>query len=372
MFSDGINHLKVLGLDMQKINIVLLLLLVSCASKIQSKKPHLSLYTLENMEGLSGLSFQGMNREGDLIFWSHTDRGPNAMEFMDPELGQKRPFINPGFRPYWINFSVNPITKKVKILNTVELSISGLPNTKVDEIPVDQRGKILKRDLMGADPEAICFDGTHVWMGEEYRPSILKFDLEGKLLRRYVPEDSFTSEEMKQTALKGIVLQNLPKNFKDRKLNRGFEGLACDQGKVFAILQSPLPKAKHEVLMLEFNSASEKTERIFTYPLEASADKIGDLVMRNNKFYVIEQNGGTGPESFHKVFQFDLEKSQGLRVKKDLAVDLVKVGYDFADKIEGLSVLNDGSIVIVNDNDFGVDGDKINPLRKTIMGIIDL
>lgn len=344
--------------------LALFTVLSSCSTTQRTNRPLVALYPLGNLEGLSGLSLQETTKENDLIFWSHTDRGPNATEIMDKELGQKRPFINPDFKPYWVQFSVNRNTKEFKLLRKIELNLSGLPNTKADELPVNGKGDVLKRDLMGIDPEAICFDGKNVWMAEEYRPSILKFDLDGNLLRRFVPEGSFTQSEMILPALQGKVFQKLPARFKERKLNRGFEGLACTKNKVYAILQSPLPKDPHQAVMVEFDSLREEVIREYKYPLEPSADKIGDLVLSDDNFYVIEQSGGVGPGSFHRVYQFDLKSAQQGILQKVLKVDLVKAGYDFADKVEGLAVLKDGAIAIVNDNDFGVNGDT-----KTIMGI---
>ncbi len=336
-----------------------------------SKSPRVALYPLNDLEGLSGLHFEKKNDNGELVFWSHTDRGPNAAEIIDPKWGQKRPFLMPDFRPYWVQFSVNPKTRQVKILKKIELSLTGLPNTMADELPVTPSGKFLKRDLMGVDPEAICFDGKHVWMGEEYRPSILKFDLEGKLLKRFVPENSFTNEEMARSGLTGIVSQILPKELKNRRMNRGFEGLACNDKKVYPILQSPLPGANHEVILLEFDSRDEKVSQVYFYPLELKADKIGDLTLLGDKFFVIEQNGSVGPESLHQVFAFRLPQSTDKRIQKQLTIDLVKAGYHFADKVEGLTVTKE-NLIIVNDNDFGIEGDQVNLLRKTVIGIIEL
>jgi hypothetical protein len=155
-------------------------------------------------------------------------------------------------------------------------------------------------------------------------------------------------------------------------MNRGFEGLACTKDRVFAILQSPLKKEIHEVMLVDFDSKNESVIQTYSYPMEPSADKIGDLVLLNNVFFAIEQNGEIGQSSFHRIFKFKLDNSLDGKIKKDFVLDLVKSGYDFADKIEGLSVLKDGSIVIVNDNDFGIENNNINPLRKTVMGIISI
>lgn len=348
----------------------LLLLMTACSTSNH-------LYHVEKEGGLSGLAYEGKGSKGELIFWSHTDRGPNAKEVQIKDTTEfRRPFMQPDFKPYWVKFSVDLKTRKVKILQKIELGMSGLPNKNGDEIPVDKRGRELPKDIMGIDPESMCFDGEFVWMGEEYRPSLLKFDLTGKLLRRFVPQNTYNPKERGQL---GNVREVLPEKLKKRKLNRGFEGLACSEGNLYAALQSPLPEDSNNVLIFQFNTAKEKVEQEYHYPLNLlNADKIGDLAVKGIDFYIIEQNGEIGPASYHKIFRFRLnELDEEGKLKKKLILDLVKLKYDFADKVEGLAILDDGSIAVLNDNDFGLTGEwnkakgeaTKNSEKKSILGI---
>ena len=345
-------------------------LLISCANRS-------NLYQIKNEGGLSSLTYEGKNAAGDMVFWSNTDRGPNANEvkIKDSKIVH-RPFMNPAFRPYWLKFSVNLKSGRVKILEKIDLGMSGLPNKQSDEVPVDKKGNELARDVKGIDPESMCFDGEFVWMGEEYRPSILKFNLKGKLLRRFVPQNTYSPKER---VLMPEIREVLPEKLKKIKENRGFEGLACSLGNVYAVLQSPMPEDGNTILIFQFNTAREKVEKEHLYQLNLlEADKIGDLTVKGDDFFIIEQKSETGPLSYHKVFQFKLTNidDQGY-IQKKLALDLVKLKYDFAEKVEGIAILDDGKIAIINDNDFELTGEwdkkkgkaKTDPDKKSFLGI---
>jgi hypothetical protein len=114
-------------------------------------------------------------------------------------------------------------------------------------------------------------------------------------------------------------------------------------------------------------------------------------MINENEFYVIEQNGDTGPNSTHLIYKVDLSKATNLvksplerdpetynskdllakviPVTKTLAVNLVTAGYSDFEKIEGLTIIDNTTLAVINDNDFGVDNDKITD-RKTVLGII--
>lgn len=332
--------------------LILLLLVISCSSSeknISKGEIRGTFIELPEMVGNSGLVLES-SKDEEFIFWTLTDRGPNATEFLSLKKEIMRPFLDPGFHPYWTKFSVNLKTKNVKILDKISTNVTGIPNKKGIEVPVDVKGTILKLDPKGMDPESMCRLENTFWIGEEYDPSLVKFSLKGEVQKRFSPG------------------KGLPQELSKRKLNRGFEALTCFNDKVYAMLQSPLPEEKNFIRLIEFNPRTETVTREFLYPLDSmDADKIGDMsVTKDGTFFVIEQNTLTGPQSFHKVFGFKLGHIH--LVEKKIELDLSKAGFDFADKLEGL-VVTDDYFFVVNDNDFGLENDQFNPNRKSFLGV---
>ncbi len=338
-----------------------------------------------SIEAFSGLTYEGQTPEGEYIFWSHSDRGPNA----DADKNNNRPFVSPDFQPRLTQFKVSRQDKFATYLQVIPLTLpegkpmTGLPNVKPsngrvgDETPVTLTKQVLPLDTMGIDPEAICFAGEHIWLAEEYGPSLLKFNRQGQLITRYVPKGYYAGGKRP-----AFVKDILPAELLTRKMNRGFEGMTCLAGKIYAAIQSPLPADDKNILITEFDPYEERVTRSFYYPLDSmDADKIGDLAHTKGKLLVLEQNSKTGPESFHRVYEIDPnETPQKGIAKKTLFVDLVKVGYDFADKVEGMIMIDAHHIAIINDNDFGLVGSidestgtaNIDKRRKTRMAIIKI
>lgn len=332
-----------------------------------------------SIEAFSGLTFEGKTPDGDYVFWSHTDRGPNA----DSDKDNNRPFVSPSFQPRLTQFKVNRNSSVASYLRVVPLTLpdgkpmSGLPNKKTDETPVTLDRQVLPLDPMGIDPEAICLAGEHIWLAEEYGPSLLKFNRNGQLITRYMPQDSFAKGKRPPS-----VKEILPPQLLTRKLNRGFEGMTCLAGKIYAAIQSPLPADGKNILIVEFDPYQERVTRSFYYSLESmDADKIGDLAHHNSKLLVLEQNSKIGSDSFHRIYEIDPNETQQMGVaKKSLFLDLVKVGYDFADKVEGMIMVDSNHIAIINDNDFGLVGNidpatntaVIDPKKRTRLAIIKI
>ena len=140
------------------------------------------------------------------------------------------------------------------------------------------------------------------------------------------------------------------------------------------------------VRIVEWNLGQQKTTGEYVYLVDGKneSDKIGDTVALNAKqLLILEQNGKRGSkEANQKIYKVDLMgatniykldesrfgkaleamkpkelRKNGVRaVQKKLYMNLSSLGlYDF-EKLEGLSLLDDGTIVLVNDNDFGVEG----------------
>ncbi|MEM7130035.1 MAG: choice-of-anchor I family protein [Chloroflexota bacterium] len=357
--------------------------------------------------GFSGLYFEGIDEEtGKLNFITHPDRGPTGDTIdVDDDGVNERPFVLPDFQSSWVRFSLDHANGTIEITEVVGLTqadgtpISGLPNLAgekgmayADEEPIDLSGNLLDLDPFGGDMEGIvqAEDGTY-WMVDEYRPAIYHFDGEGVLIDRFVPEGSNDEEN-------GITVgtEAIPAVFAQRRANRGMEAVALEGTTLYAFIQSPIDnpdtsgdtnsRASNIVRILAFDTTSGTTIGQYIYMLEGgSVDKIGDAVsLGDGEFLVIERDSATGPSSQKYIFKIsldgatNLEEMEGLPigpdgalerqglvglamvgikpVQKDLYVDLAAIGYHQGDKPEGLALIDENTIAVLNDNDFGLLG----------------
>ena len=318
--------------------------------------------------------------------------------------------------------------------------ITGLPNLQAgspgtaytDEEPVDLNGHPLENDPFGADLESVLVtpDGSF-WLSDEYRPAIYHFDPHGVLIDRFIPEGTAESVGHPEGA---FGTETLPEVYAQRRANRGFEGMALntDNGNLYVFIQSPIdnpdvsnPTAKAAGESSDFNSRNSQVLRIleidphngepvgeYVYFLEGSeeVDKIGDAVYAGDgKFYVIERDSGTDVDSEKFIFEVDLTGATNIldtdlstatgedtalesmtpddlaemdiqSVTKTQVLNLPSIGYLAGDKPEGLALLDDGSLAVINDNDFGLLDEEIpvdglvpfnpNPIQ-TELGIIE-
>lgn len=409
--------------------LILLVLLTGCTShmknfdnfrthklelfELDQEKP-LAIYQKQNIPygGFSGLLFIGRNSEGDAEFYTLTDRGPNAEEIKKNKKTY-RPFLTPNYQPRILKITLKQKSKTVVISQEIPLFLkanspfSGRPNIsqaqaknglKPDEIPWDMNHEPLPYDFMGIDPESIALDNQkRFWIGEEYRPSILVFDERGYLQTRLIPKNSYPAEIfIKSHGLKkDQVRAILPEAYQYRKLNRGFEALTYVNGKIFAMTQSPLEIPdrinSNIIRILVLNATTFEPEAEYLYEIDAQkADKIGDMIALNEKqFLVIEQNGKLDESAAFNIYEIDISKasnvlnqknapekiemkdlkSQFQFVEKKLFLNLALHGYNFAEKIEGLTLTDQQEIVITNDNDFSLQDNQLTPSKKTVIGV---
>ncbi len=333
------------------------------------------------------------------------------------------------------------ITEKISLTRSDGTTpITGLPNIQAgepgtaytDEEPVDLFGNSLPNDPFGADMESIVVapDGTF-WLSDEYRPAIYHFDAHGVLIDRFIPQGTASAVG---EAAGTFGTETLPAVYAQRRSNRGFEGMALNtnNGKLYAFIQSPIDnpdvsnaEAQELGERSDFNSRNSQVIRIlevdshtgeatgeYIYFLEGSpgVDKIGDAVYAGDgKFYVIERDAGTEVDSKKFIFEVDLTGATNIlgtelstatdadnalegktaddlaeigvqAVNKTKVLNLPSIGYTAGDKAEGLALLPDGSLAVLNDNDFGlldeeipVDGSvPFNPdPTQTVLGIIE-
>lgn len=289
--------------------------------------------------GFSGLAFIG-NQGDELQFQTITDRGPNS-----PTQNNDRPFLIPEYSPSIITFSINEKTGTMNIINMLALNkgkagkLSGLPNTRSEENPLDIFGLINSIDPDGMDTEGfVPSDEGGWWVAEEYAPSLAYFDGTGKLQRRLTPDNE------------------IPRQYKYRRPNRGFEAIAKNGSKLYGFLQSPISKDVNYSLIVEIDLNDSRTSAEYHYVFEKGNDKIGDAVhLKDNKLLVIEQNGRSDDMAQKAVYLIEIGLSDQ-PVKKTLIADLAKTDFKSKEKIEGLAYIPGRGIALTYDNDFQIEG----------------
>jgi len=165
-------------------------------------------------------------------------------------------FYLPAFSPALVYFKLTSggrlkLTKSVPLVGTAGERISGLPNGDRDDTPYGANcaGEPLATDVGGIDPEDVApIPGTNLLVVvEEYSPSVMVVHgRTGVVHARYVPAPI-------APLLAGApypVIGSLPAVFADRRKNRGFESLAVapSGAHLFAVLQSPLGDKKADGL----------------------------------------------------------------------------------------------------------------------------
>jgi 3-phytase len=290
--------------------------------------------------GFSGLRY--LKTEGDRMhFVAITDRGPNGWQ-----IKENRPFLLPEYSPLIVNFFTENRKDEITIESVSPLkksdtsNITGLPNSRAEENPIDVFGFTYSIDQMGLDTEGIELDGEGgFWISDEYAPSLVHFNSSKKFKRRLMPT------------------YELPRSYSERKTNRGFEGVAKFNELLFGVLQSPLPTDSGFSRIVEFNLEQHKVTAEYFYPLDKDSDRIGDIyALSKNEVLVIEQNGKANEKSYKKIYKAKFNKSDEL-VTKTLLIDLNKTNFKTHEKVEGLTLIDSHTIAVVNDNDFKINGE---------------
>ncbi len=329
-----------------------LVTLASCASSNKSKQSEPMLFTMKDapfigetfsnqklfMGGFSGLHYQE-KKGGAYYFQAITDRGPNGWS-----KGNEKPFLLPTFSPIIVTLKADPKTMELSVVSKIELKkmdgkpLSGLPNSRVEENPIDVFGILYSLDPMGLDSEGLVVDEENgFWVADEYAPSLVHFDSTGAMKRRLTPGSE------------------LPKLYSDRKLNRGFEGITKIGQKLFGFLQSPLPSEEF-ARIAEVDLDSMKTRAEYFYPFKKGNSKIGDVAAIDSQhILVIEQNGEVGLKSQKDIFKITLGESDQI-VSKVFVASLDQTSFKDQEKVEGLAIIDEHTIAVTSDNDFQIAG----------------
>lgn len=356
----------------------------------------------------SGIGLKSL-QERAVEFWVVGDRGPNGD---GPEVDghESKLFPAPDYHPA---FGVLRLAgQRAEAVSVVNLwspdgrPMSGLPipplgQRRVEETALNESLQRQPANPLGVDPEAIAYDGVHLWLSDEYGPFVLKVDpASGRILEHLSPG------------------RGLPTVFAKRRANRGMECLTFDRGThhLWGALQSVvddgevalgretvrLRAAGRFIRWVEIDPADRST-RQYAYPVDAGDykrgdtghAKLGDLAsISDRQFVVIEEGKGADGRYFNRLFLVgaktatdiqrwdgtDLERSSVLGravngadwrsvvpLRKRLLLDLNRLGWTY-EKAEGLALVDERTLVVVNDNDYGVMSELTDESGQPVSG----
>lgn len=357
--------------------------------------------------GISGLHrVEGTQNEFYLI----TDRGPNADASQANAGTETVLFPFPEYAPKI--FRVRAQGDSLTILAALALKrpegadAGGLPHPAgalSGEIAWINTGKpLLRPDDWGIDSESLAAGSNgDFWVGEEYGPSLWHVQGKtGRVIERFSPCGRPAA---------GPVIDRV---FAKSRANRGFEAIAVTpNGNIYAMLQAPLDHpdkaagaASRLHRMLEIDPRTQVT-RQFVYEHEAptailrnSDWSVSDMAAVNDHEFLVIEHAARGCENVKMIFKIDLAQATPLPVdeingksleqlvdakgciangitpmQKTLVVDLLANGWNpVHKKPEGITVVDDSTIAVINDNDFGIaspaaDGTLVSTGIRTVL-----
>jgi hypothetical protein len=343
-------------------------------------------------------------------YYGLTDRGPNV----DGTDGEKILPL-PGFTPAIGRFRL--VDRKAVLEKTIPLReadgtpYSGRvnPQATTGEKLVDRNGTPLAPDASGYDSEGlVAMPDGGFWVSDEYGPFITHFDRGGRATQRLSPFDGSLPRELANRVpnkgMEGLAITP------DGRTLVGMMQSALQQPDVTA-----KPASITTLRIVTYDLRTRATHE-YVYLLDDPAHNAGAVseitALSGTTFLVDERDGGFEPNAFKKLFKIDLrgatdvgprasvhgatyDASKGgllvggksidayvgtddtakssadlagvgiTPVRKSLDVDLGALltrldpagGFFGHDKVEGVATTDGGrTIVVSNDNDFGVDG----------------
>jgi hypothetical protein len=282
------------------------------------------------------------------------------------------------------------------------LPVPGGPHTR-HEPAFYLEGRKLPPDPSGLDTEGLAAlaDGGF-WVSDEFGPSLVRIDGEGRVLKRLVPEGA---------GLEGAdypVEERLPAIAARRRINRGFEGIALspDGRWLYLAFQSPLAhpdeqaheRARH-VRLWKLDVRTGAVAAQFLYPLDEpesfrrdiekggfgrSDIKVSEIVAEQNDTLLVLERGSETT----KIFRTRLDASatldpSHLHIGTRPTVEQVSgeggslpqlskqilfssdAHPQVAADLEGMAILSPTQLLLVSDNDFGVEGAETSFWRVT-------
>lgn len=352
-----------------------------------------------------------------------SDRGPNftckaarkiigeASQPLCRDVKGARIYPTPDYTPSIYRLELDPAGGRFAVKDVIALktasgtAITGLLNPQTaaqTDRALDARGDKLPFDPNAIDAEGLVklSDGSF-WIGEEMGPSVLRVAADGRIVQRIVPADAVGDYAGADTEIVG----GLPAILSRRHKNRGIESMAVspDETHLYFMLQNPLDNPDAETYAQARNTRLFKMERAsgrlvgeYVYQLDdprsfaldpsdkQNAPRVsevtaigGDRLLvlertnKTTKLHEVSLAGATNilagkwddPATRPSLEQLnDLSGSGVTALAKTLRFDTARDFPDAPVKLEGIAFLGDGTLALINDNDFGITGDATKVL----------
>ena len=383
---------------------------------------------LEHTLGIGSAAARHRTDPPDVV-WTAGDRGPNMtcgeapaivgedIAAMCRKLSNGRIYPTPSYTPSIYRVVLDRSQSKFHVALTIPLRtaktgrlLTGLLNPQT--AATKDTGMALSGEILPDDPDNVDLEGLvrlsdgSFWIAEEMGPSIAHVSADGRILKRFVPANAVQDYAKAEAEIVGA----LPAILSKRQGNRGIEGLAVspDEKFLYAMVQNPLanPDLKayqgaRNTRLIKFDRVQEKVVGEWVYQLadpqsfgfdpspRQNEPRISEITaIGDDRLLVLERT-----EKTTKLFEImlagasnimgskwdDVATSPSLEqlldapdvvaVNKVLRFDTFRDLKTAPEKIEGMAFLQDGSLLLINDNDFGIRGD---PTKIVILrGVVD-
>lgn len=315
----------------------------------------------------SALVYSGARKDGTLLFFGLTDRGPSLpaprVRLEDGGAASARYFLSPFFQPRIVRIEVS--AGRARALGPIALTndegkpYTGLPpKDSADCVALSLVNDRLTPGPRSIDPEGLAADGAGgFWVMDEYGPALRQFSAQGVEKRVLLPG------------------AGLPAYLLGRP--RTLRGLTAADGRLLTFDRSAFGVERCFTLI---ESAPESlATRCFLWPIERELWKrtarptIGDLAhLTPGRFIAIEQGDAKGGGRLLQLVLGDYRDAEDVTgrgpaslgrlrrgrpglVERRTLVNLADLGWSAA-KAKGVAVLPDmQTVAVVSDNNFGAE-----------------
>jgi len=307
----------------------------------------------------------------------------------------------PSFSPsvYVLDIGADNVARVVDLLPIKDRAgqpLNGIADGEPDDTggTYDAAGKLVVSEEMGIHPGGIVRlrDGTF-WIGERYAPSLLHIAGDGTVLERIVPDGTVEDYARANYLVRG----GLPEAFS--KLDASADGLSLalspDERTLILALTGPRPdtagleaNGPAIVRVLRFDLTTRLAEAQFAYALEPpeaagpATARLSEIIALDDKRYLTVERLSGGI----RIFIVDFGKSAAIPtliadgplagrvgsaslLPKTLLFDSRPFGSEPAfkglDRIESVALLSDRSLVLISDNAFGIEGERVRMFKMT-------